>query len=118
MTLVVDPWHWLTPEGEIPSQEPRLRRNTLQVVRVIEYGATLPVGRFRETLIECSKRPAGARCRGLLCVKKRMDEALLAFCPACGTVHMLVHNWKGTRWSKGQAEPVSTPPIPGSDNFW
>lgn len=117
MTLVVDPWHWLTPEGEIPSKDPRLRRNTLRVARIIEYGATLPVGRFRETLVECSRRPAGARCQGLLCVRKRTDEALLAFCPACGTVYMLVHNWKGTRWSNGQAQSVQSPRTPDREGF-
>ncbi len=110
MTLVVDPWHWLTPDGDIPSDQPRLRRNVLQVARVIEYGATLRPGQFRETLLECSKRPAGIRCQGLLWVEKRPDESLLAFCHLCQTDHILVHNWPGTRWAQGQLEPVSTPP--------
>lgn len=107
MTLIVDPWHWLTPEGNIPPDQPRLRRNVLQVARVIEYGAMLSPGHFRETLIECSKRPGGVRCEGLLWVQKRSDETILAFCPDCLTEHILVHNWQGTKWSKGQASPLT-----------
>ena len=110
MTLVVDPWHWLTPDGEIPSNQPRLRRNVLQVARVIEYGATLPPGQCRQTLLECTKRPGGLRCQGLLWVEKGADESLLAFCPECQTDHLLVHNWQGTRWAQGQLRPVSGSP--------
>ncbi len=110
MTLVVNPWHWLTPEGEIPTDAPAVRRNVLRVARVIEYGATLPVGGLRQTLIECSKRPAGMACQGLLLVKKQPDASLIAFCPACGTDHFLVYKWQGTRWSQGQPKAVSASP--------
>ena len=106
MALVVDPWHWLTPDGDIPSDQPRLRRNVLQVARVIEYGATLPPGQSRQTLLECTKRPAGIRCQGLLWVEKKADASLLAFCPACQIDHLLVYNWQGTRWAQGQLRPV------------
>ena len=116
-TLVVDPWHWLTPNGDIPSDQPRLRRNVLRVARVVEYGATLPKGHFRRTLVECSKRPAGIACQGLLWVEKRSDESLLAFCPACQTDHILVHNWQGTRWSQGQVQAVSEPPVGEEEYF-
>lgn len=117
MTLVVDPWHWLTPEGDIPSDQPRLRRNVLQVARVVEYGSTLPRGQFRQTLLECSKRPAGKRCQGLLWVEKRSDESILAFCSSCNTDHVLVHNWQGTRWSQGQIRPASEPPAREEEYF-
>ena len=110
MTLVVDPWHWLTPEGGIPANQARLRRNVLNVARVVEYGSTLPQGCFRETLLECSRRPENTRCLGLLWVEKRTDDSLLAFCPVCNTDHFLVHNWQGTRWSNGQASATAESP--------
>lgn len=117
MTLVVDPWHWLTPEGDIPSDQPHLCRNLLNVARVVEYGSTLEPGYFRETLLECPKRPAGVRCRGLLWVGKRSDQALIAFCAKCNTDHFLVHNWQGTRWSRGQARPTLEPPTREEEYF-
>lgn len=111
MTLIVDPWHWLTAEGEIPPEHPQLRRNVLNVARVIEYGSTLPRAHFRETLIECSKRPGGKRCEGLLWVERQSDDSLRAFCHRCGTVHFLVYNWQGTPWSRGHAQPTLGPPL-------
>lgn len=106
MTLIVDPWHWLTPEGELPTDAPRIRRNVLRVARVIEYGATLPPLGLRQTLIECTKRPAGTACQGLLWVERQPDSSLLAFCPDCETDHILVYNWQGTQWAHGQEEAV------------
>ena len=117
MTLVVDPWHWLTPEGGIPANQARLRRNVLNVARVIEYGSTLPQGHFRETLLECPRRPGGARCQGLLWVEKRSDDSLLAFCPICNTDHFLVHNWLGTKWSNGQTPATSESPAREEEYF-
>jgi len=111
MILVVDPWHWLTAEGDIPMNHPRLRRNVLNVLRVVEYGATLPRGYFRETLFECPRRPAGVRCQGLIWVQKRADASLLAFCPMCNTDHFLVHNWQRTRWSNGHRPPTRESPV-------
>jgi len=106
MTLIVNPWHWLTPDGELPTDAPIIRRNVLRVARVIEYGATLPPNGMRETLIECTKRPAGKACRGLLWVEKLPDDSLLAYCPGCETDQMLVHTWQETQWAEGQAEPL------------
>ncbi len=110
MTLVVDPWHWLTPDGEIPSEHPQLRKKVLQVARVIEYGALLHRSEGRETLIECSKRSHRKSCIGLLWVVKTTDDSLHAFCPICQTEHMVVHNWQGTKWSSGPSLPVSKIP--------
>src|SRR2546427_9272906 len=97
--LYVDPWHWLTPNGDIPTENGRLRRNLLGVLRVIEYGRPLSQGATRETLIECKKRPGGRRCMGLLRVEKTEDDRLFAFCPVCETEHMVVSNWQKTRWA-------------------
>jgi len=105
MTLIVDPWHWLTEEGGIPSGEPRLRRNTLRVARVIEYGGTLQPGEARETLIECTRRPGGHACEGLLVVIRTRDDKLDARCPVCHKSDMLVSNWKNTLWALGPPEP-------------
>jgi hypothetical protein len=109
MTLIANPWHWLTPEGEIPLDNPDLRRNILRVARVIEYGALLAPGEFRDTLIECTKRSAGKQCPGLQVVVKNGDDSILAFCPVCGTDHIIVRDWNGTRWAHGQAEARSEP---------
>lgn len=97
--LVVDPWHWLDAEGELSANDPRLRRQVLAVLRVVEYGNRLVPGECRETLIECKRRPGRRRCGGLLRVERTLDDSLLAYCPECGTDEMMVHNWQGTKWS-------------------
>jgi len=104
--LYVDPWHWLVPNGDIPTENERLRRNLLAVLRVIEYGSPLIRCATRETLIECNKRPSGRRCMGLLRVEKTEDDRLFAFCPVCETEHMLVSNWQKTRWAR-EPRPVA-----------
>jgi len=106
MTLIVNPWNWLTPEGDLPEDHPRIRRNVLKVARVIEYGALLKINEGRETLIECTKRPKRQPCTGLLWVFKSPDASLMAYCPVCQTEHMVVYNWEDTIWSNGQAMPV------------
>ncbi len=50
--LVVDPWHWLTQDGSLPFDQPRLLPKALRVAQVIEYGGTLAHGEMRETLAE------------------------------------------------------------------
>jgi len=97
--LIVDPWHWLEPNGAIPKENPKLRRRLLAVLRVIEYGSSLKQGASCETLIECRKRPGGRGCLGLLQVARIEDDSLFAFCPECGTEHLLVSNWQKTRWA-------------------
>ena len=101
MMLVVDPWDWLRKDGSLPLGNPGLRRNTLRVARVIEYGGPLPTGQYRQTLIECRRRPNRRPCGGLLSVVKLPDETLLATCPQCMTDQMLVHNWSETKWAAG-----------------
>jgi hypothetical protein len=110
MALVVDPWHWLTPDAKVPPEHPQLRRNILRVARVIEYGSTVPMGEFRKTLIECSRRSKGKVCPGLLWVMKATPDTIVAFCPVCETDHIAVSNWQGTPWAKGLAPATSTPP--------
>ena len=84
LMLIVDPWHWLEPNGSIPSENPKLRTQLLAVLRVIEYGSPLRQGMSCETLIECRKRPDGRRCLGLLRVAKTENDSLFASCPECG----------------------------------
>src|SRR5262245_32402136 len=100
MMLIVNPWDWLDPNGEIPTENKRLRSRIISVLRVIEYGAALRTGMDRETLIECKRRPVGVPCSALLVVEKREDSALLVYCPKCDTEQMLVHNWQKTKWAR------------------
>ena len=79
--LIVDPWHWLEPNGAIPKENPKLLRRLLAVLRVIEYGSSLKQGASCETLIECRKRPGGRGCLGLLQVTRIECDSLFAFCP-------------------------------------
>jgi hypothetical protein len=51
--LVVDPWHWLTEDGEFVVDNPRLYRRMLRIARFIEYGGPLKEDETRETLVEC-----------------------------------------------------------------
>ena len=104
--FVVDPWHWLTEEGDLLRDNPRLYRRMLRVARVIEYGGTLKKNETRETLLECARRPMGKACPGLMWVMKNADDGLLAYCVACKTEELLVHNWQGTEWANGMMVPV------------
>jgi hypothetical protein len=107
--LVVNPWHWLTKDGSIPEEHPEIRRNLLRVARVIELGAEVPRGHFRDTLIECRRRPGRKACTGLLDVAKLEYDTLLAYCPQCGQEEMWVHAWQGTEWAEGLAPPLPLP---------
>jgi|SRR5687768_3665219 len=97
--LISIPWHWLEPNGAIPKENPKLRRRLLAVLRVIEYGSSLKPGASCKTLIECRKRAGGRSCLGLLDVARIEDDSLFAFCPECGTEHLLVSNLQKTRWA-------------------
>ena len=50
--LIVDPWHWLDKDGDLPVDNARLRRQVLRVARLIEYGGPLLPLHTRETLVE------------------------------------------------------------------
>lgn len=104
--LVVDPWHWLQKDGSLPTSTPRLRKLALRVAQFIEAAATLPKLTTRETLIPCSKRPAGKACQGLMWVIKTEDDAILARCLACGHEEAMIRNWQETEWAEGQMEPA------------
>jgi hypothetical protein len=98
--LVVDPWHWLQPDGSLP-EEPRLRTQTLRVARLIEAGGPLRRHEARQSLVECEKRQARRPCRSLLIVVKTGDDDLRAFCLRCGADDTLISNWATTPWAKG-----------------
>ena len=105
--LVVDPWHWLTPDGNLPADNPPLRKQVLRVAQVIEYGGPLLKGARRETLICCTRRPNRKPCIGLLWVEKTEQDSIHAFCPTCRTGEMLVSNWQDTIWAEGPMEPLA-----------
>lgn len=107
MTLVVDPWHWLDESGSLPIDNRPLRRQALRVARLIEYGATLPAGASRETLVECGRRPHGVPCPCFLWVLKNEHDELVAFCARCGGDQMVIRNWQETDWADGMMEPVT-----------
>jgi hypothetical protein len=108
--LVVDPWHWLDKDGNLPTDNLQLRRQVLRVARFIEYGGPLEKLHSRETLMECRRRPKGKPCLGLMWVVKTEDDAINAFCRMCGDEAM-IHNWQETAWAAGVMEAV--PPDPG-----
>ena len=113
--LVVDPWHWLTKEGYLPVDNPRLYRRVLRVAQFIECGGTLRPGEMRETLVQCQKRPSRKQCPGLMWLMKTERDEILAFCMACKTDEMLIHNWQETEWADGMMDPMpaSAPPDEG-----
>jgi hypothetical protein len=104
--LVVDPWDWLTEEGELLREKPRLYRRMLRIARIIEYGGELQKNQTRETLLECKRRPVGKPCLGLMWVMKTMDDGILASCVVCKTDEALVHNWQKTEWAEGMMPAV------------
>jgi hypothetical protein len=106
MVLVVDPWHWLTEDGDFLRDNPRLYRRMLRIARFIEYGGQLQKNETRETLVECKRRPGGKACLGLMWVMKTDDDAILAHCLLCKTEEAVVHNWQQTEWAEGMMDPV------------
>ena len=106
MVLVVDPWHWLTEDGDFLRDNPRLYRRMLRIARFVEYGGQLQKNETRETLVECKRRPGGKACLGLMWVMKTDDDAILAHCLLCKTEEAVVHNWQQTEWAEGMMEPV------------
>ncbi len=106
--LVVDPWHYLSKEGDLLTEDRRLYRRMLRIARFIEYGGPLARLETRETLVECKRRPHGKSCLGLMWVAKADDDAILARCLVCKTDEAYVHNWQETEWADGMMEPVPT----------
>jgi hypothetical protein len=111
MILVVDPAHWLDQYGDLP-EDPRLRRRMLRVARFIEYGGPLQIRSFRETLVECSRRPRRKACPGLMWVRKEPDDSIVAFCMICKEDEMIVHSWQETLWADGMMEPMREEELP------
>jgi hypothetical protein len=112
VVLVVDPSNWLDRNGNLPD-EPRLRRRMLRVARFIEYGGPLLARSFRETLVECSRRPQQRKaCPGLMWVRKDPDESIIAFCMICKEDEMVIHSWQDTLWAEGMMEPMHEDHVP------
>lgn len=105
-TLVVDPWHWLTEDGQFVFDNPRLYRRMLRIARFIEYGGPLKRNMTRETLIECKRRPKGRACVGLMWVVKTDDDAIVAHCMLCRNEEAFIHNWQETEWANGMMAPA------------
>jgi len=119
--MIVDIRHWLSDEGDLPVENLRLRRQALRVARFIEYGATLRPRQSRETLVECTRRPGGRPCAGLLWVEKTQDDRIHVFCPRCRRDEALIDGWRDTLWSDGMMEPLPDPdgvttPAPGGQS--
>lgn len=106
MTLVVDPWDWLHPDGTLPTENPGLYRRALRVAQLIEAGGTLPKRHARETLLPCTRRPNGKPCPGLVWVAKTHEDAIHAYCVRCKADEMRIHNWQKTQWADGPMDPV------------
>jgi hypothetical protein len=104
--LIVDPWHWLDSNGNLPVGNLRLRRKMLRVARFIEYGGPLKMLECRETLMECKRRPSGKPCTGLMWVAKVEGDEIRAFCRVCGSDETAIHNWHETEWANGVMEAV------------
>jgi len=109
MLTIVNPWHWLTEDGDFPPS-PRLRRLALRVAQCIEYGGPLPHEHGRETLIPCRFRPQRKPCPGLLWVVKLPDDAILACCDTCRAEEFLIHDWHDTLWAEGVMPPIEMQP--------
>jgi hypothetical protein len=109
MVLSVDIRHWLDEHGELPSANPSLRRKALRIAQLIEAGALLEPGEFREVLVACSRRFDGHACEGLLWVAKLSDERLHAYCRNCAREEIYISGWQDTRWSEGPMAPQLDP---------
>ena len=99
--LVVDPWHWLSEDGDFLIDNPVLYRRMLRIACFIEYAGELAKNETRETLIECKRRPKGKACLGLMWVVKTDDDGIVAHCMACKTEEAFIHNWQETSGPRG-----------------
>jgi len=104
--IIVNPWHWLDEDGNIPDGPPALRAQALRVAQSIEYGGPLPQRHGRETMIACRRRPTGTACRGLLHVAKQPDDSIYVYCAVCGVDEYIIHSWEDTFWAEGPMQPM------------
>lgn len=102
MTLIVDIRDWLTADGYLPEDNPRLYWAALRIATLIEYGGTLGTFELRPTMVPCKRRPGRRPCIGLLMVLKLEDGRIQAHCPACSTVEAIISGWEDTDWADGQ----------------
>jgi hypothetical protein len=105
--LSLNPHDWLDKDGQPPAGDPAARRKALRLARLIEYGGPLAPDEFRETLVECSRRPARKPCLGLLWVAKTEKHEILAYCPRCEKDEVLIQSWQDTAWAAGPMLPAS-----------
>ena len=112
VTFIIDIRHLLDERGELPLDNPTLRRRALRMAQLVEAGGPLEVGQFRETLIACDARPHRRPCPGLLWVEKTHDQRIHAYCLACQRNAVLISGWEMTAWADGPMEPQSDEPIP------
>ncbi len=106
MTLIVDIRHWLTEDGGLPFDNPRLYRAALRIATLIEYGGPLGTFELRDTMVPCKRRPGRSPCTGLLLVMKLEDGRIHARCPACSTIEAIISGWEETDWAEGQSPPL------------
>lgn len=112
--LIVDMRDWIDDYGDVPLKPARFRRNALRVAQLIEYGGPLKVGETRETLVQCTKRPKGEPCPGLMWVAKQEDKRIYAYCIHCHQNEVVIAGWEETIWAEGMMEPV---PVPSDDDL-
>ena len=106
--LVVDPWHWLTPDGSFIPDNSRLFRRMLRIARFIEAGGPLDKRFTRQTLVECTKKPNRKTCTGMIWVAKTQRDEILVYCLVCKTQEAMISNWQSTDWADG---PMPAVPI-------
>lgn len=100
---MIDVRPWLD-ETEEPAT-PELRRRTIRIARLIEYGGTLRPRESRMTLVECTDRAGRSACTGFLRVSKSEDDSLEALCPLCDSQSILIIGWQETEYAEGPPAP-------------
>lgn len=115
--LVVDVNHWLDQDGSLPTEDKKLRRRVLRIVRLIEYGGPLERHQTRETLVECRRRPLGKPCVGFLWVVKTERDNIHAYCPVCDHEEASISGWQHTIWAYGAMPPVNLAEIDRASRF-
>jgi hypothetical protein len=117
MPRILDIRHWLDDRGELPHDNPQIRRRALRIAQLIEAGGPLEPGQLRETLVACSSRPNRKPCMGLLWVEKSNDERVCAYCVVCRREEIVISGWQDTIWANGPMEPATAEVFVPSQNF-